>query len=86
MLSRLRSPYLMILVGFCSEGNHKMLVYEFMENGGLQEHLYRKSGKSIGSNIVSSVDWETRLRIAFEAATLFKYLHEHVSPPVIHGF
>lgn len=30
------------------------------------------------------LDWETRLRIALEAAKGLEYLHEHVSPPVIH--
>jgi serine/threonine protein kinase len=38
-----------------------------------------------GSNTVSiSLDWETRLRIALEAAKGLEYLHEHVNPPVIH--
>ncbi|CAI9762245.1 unnamed protein product [Fraxinus pennsylvanica] len=36
----LRSPYLLPMIGFCSESNHKLLVYEFMANDGLQEHLY----------------------------------------------
>nr|CAB3459849.1 unnamed protein product [Digitaria exilis] len=40
LLSRLRSPYLLGLIGHCSEGGHRLLVYEFMANGGLQEHLY----------------------------------------------
>jgi serine/threonine protein kinase len=31
-----------------------------------------------------NLDWETRLRIALEAAKGLEYLHEHVSPPVIH--
>lgn len=39
----------------------------------------------VGSNKISSnLDWETRLRIALEAAKGLEYLHEHVSPPVIH--
>ncbi|XP_034700770.1 probable serine/threonine-protein kinase PBL7 isoform X2 [Vitis riparia] len=81
LLSRLRSPYLLALLGYCSDSNHKLLVYEFMANGGLQEHLYPISG----SNSVSSrLDWETRLRIALDAAKGLEYLHEHVSPPVIH--
>ena len=45
ILSRLRSPYLLALLGYCSDNNHKVLVYEFMANGGLQEHLYPISGK-----------------------------------------
>lgn len=38
-----------------------------------------------GSNAVySKLDWETRLRIALEAARGLEYLHEHINPPVIH--
>ncbi|KAJ7948451.1 Kinase family protein [Quillaja saponaria] len=81
LLSRLRSPYLLALLGYCSHNNHKLLVYEFMANGGLQEHLYPVSNSNVFS---MKLDWETRLRIALEAAKGLEYLHEHVSPPVIH--
>ncbi|XP_052208641.1 probable serine/threonine-protein kinase PBL7 [Diospyros lotus] len=81
LLSRLRSPYLLALIGYCSDNNHKLLVYEFMANGGLQEHLYPISGSN---NVYARLDWGTRLRIALEAAKGLEYLHEHVSPPVIH--
>ncbi|KAF8413727.1 hypothetical protein HHK36_001720 [Tetracentron sinense] len=81
LLSRLRSPYLLALIGYCSDDNHKLLVYEFMANGGLQEHLYPDRGSNADA---SKLDWETRLRIALEAAKGLEYLHEHVSPPVIH--
>ena len=47
LLSRLRSPYLLGLIGHCSEGGQRLLVYEFMANGGLQEHLYPNRGKPI---------------------------------------
>ncbi|NP_001240082.1 serine/threonine-protein kinase PBS1-like [Glycine max] len=81
LLTRLHSPYLLALLGYCSDSNHKLLVYEFMANGGLQEHLY-----PVSNSIITPVklDWETRLRIALEAAKGLEYLHEHVSPPVIH--
>lgn len=40
---------------------------------------------SSGSNSISiKLDWETRLRVALEAAKGLEYLHEHVCPPVIH--
>lgn len=81
LLSQLHSPYLLLLIGYCSESNHKLLVYEFMANGGLQEHLYPINGSN---NVSSSLDWDTRLCIALEAAKGLEYLHEHVSPPVIH--
>ncbi|KAH6780681.1 Protein kinase superfamily protein [Perilla frutescens var. hirtella] len=81
LLGRLSSQYLLSLIGYCSDTNHKLLVYEFMANGGLQEHLYPISGNR---TISSNLSWETRLRIALEAAKGLEYLHEHVSPPVIH--
>ncbi|KAL8461097.1 hypothetical protein ACS0TY_032539 [Phlomoides rotata] len=81
LLGRLCSPYLLSLIGYCSESNRKLLVYEFMANGGLQEHLYPMSGnKPVSSNL----SWEMRLRIALEAAKGLEYLHEEISPPVIH--
>ncbi|KAG6572391.1 putative serine/threonine-protein kinase PBL23, partial [Cucurbita argyrosperma subsp. argyrosperma] len=81
LLSRLHSPYLLALLGYCSDNNHKVLVYEFMVNGGLQEHLYpvRRS-----NSVSVKLDWETRLRVSLEAAKGLEYLHEHVSHPVIH--
>ncbi|KAM0892152.1 hypothetical protein ACQ4PT_025928 [Festuca glaucescens] len=81
LLSRLRSSYLLGLIGHCSEGGHRLLVYEFMANGCLQEHLYPSGGSSGG---ISKLDWPTRLRIALEAAKGLEYLHERVTPPVIH--
>ncbi|PQQ07480.1 hypothetical protein Pyn_10337 [Prunus yedoensis var. nudiflora] len=48
LLSRLCSPYLLALLGYCSDNNHKLLVYEFMANGGLQEHLYPGSVSDFG--------------------------------------
>ncbi|CAN6335987.1 unnamed protein product [Urochloa humidicola] len=81
LLSRLRSPYLLGLIGHCSEGGHRLLVYEFMANGGLQEHLYPNRGSCGG---ISKLDWDTRMRIALQAAKGLEYLHERVNPPVIH--
>ncbi|CAI0461141.1 unnamed protein product [Linum tenue] len=81
LLSRLHSPYLLALLGYCSDNNRKLLVYNFMANGGLQEHLYPLPGSNA---TYRKLDWETRLRIALDAAKGLEYLHEHVSPPVIH--
>ncbi|KAF5744070.1 serine/threonine-protein kinase CDL1 [Tripterygium wilfordii] len=81
LLCWLRSPYLLALLGYCSDSNRKLLVYQFMTNGGLQEHLYPLSGSN---SLTSKLNWETRLRIALEAAKGLEYLHEHVNPPVIH--
>ncbi|KAJ0051948.1 hypothetical protein Pint_02428 [Pistacia integerrima] len=81
LLSRLHSPYLLALLGYCSDNSRKLLVYEFMANGGLQEHLYPMNGTNSDS---LRLDWGTRLKIALEAAKGLEYLHEQVTPPVIH--
>lgn len=80
MLSRLHSPYLVGLLGYCADQDHRLLVYEYMPNGNLQEHLY--SDGTSGNPPV--LDWETRMRIALDSAKGLEYLHECVSPPVIH--
>ncbi|XP_051152026.1 probable serine/threonine-protein kinase PBL7 isoform X2 [Andrographis paniculata] len=77
LLGRLCSPYVVSLIGYCSETQRQVLVYEFMANGGLQEHLYPFNGSS------TSLNWETRLRIALEAAKGLEYLHECVCSPTI---
>ncbi|ONK69044.1 uncharacterized protein A4U43_C05F18700 [Asparagus officinalis] len=81
LLTRLKSPYLLGLIGYCSDRCHRMLVYEYMANGGLQEHLYPTSGSQGG---ISQLSWELRMKIALEAAKGLEYLHEQVNPPVIH--
>ncbi|KAJ7526734.1 hypothetical protein O6H91_16G021500 [Diphasiastrum complanatum] len=80
MLSRLHSPYLLELVGYCADKDHRLLVYDYMPNGSLQEHLY---SDGISGN-PPLLDWATRLRIALDAARGLEYLHECVTPPIIH--
>ncbi|KAI5071326.1 hypothetical protein GOP47_0013577 [Adiantum capillus-veneris] len=80
MLSRLHSPYLVGLLGYCADQDHRLLVYEYMPNGNLQEHLY--SNETSGNPPI--LNWETRMRIALDSAKGLEYLHECVSPPVIH--
>ncbi|KAI5066898.1 hypothetical protein GOP47_0017426 [Adiantum capillus-veneris] len=80
MLSKLHSPYLLRLIGYCADQDHRLLVYDYMSNGSLQEHLYTKGAP--GSP--PFLDWETRMRVALDSARGLEYLHELVSPPVIH--
>eukprot|EP01018_Ginkgo_biloba_P014092 Gb_29215 [translate_table: standard] len=80
LLSRLHSPYLLELIGYCADLDQRLLVYTYMPNGSLQEHLY--SDGSPGNPPI--LDWGTRMKIALDAARGLEYLHELVTPPVIH--
>ncbi|GLJ35609.1 hypothetical protein SUGI_0715810 [Cryptomeria japonica] len=55
------------LYGFCDQGNHRILVYEFMPNGSLDSHLFK------GTN---DLDWELRVQIVLGIARGIFYLHE----------
>ncbi|GLT58365.1 hypothetical protein SLA2020_312630 [Shorea laevis] len=75
-LSRVHHRNLTSLVGYCDEASNMGLVYEYMANGNLAEHLCDKSTETLS--------WERRLRIAKEAAQGLEYLHNGCKPPIIH--
>ncbi|QCD94371.1 G-type lectin S-receptor-like serine/threonine-protein kinase At1g34300 [Vigna unguiculata] len=67
------------LIGFCSEGRHRLLVYEFMKNGSLDNFLFlteQHSGKLL--------NWEYRYNIALGTARGITYLHEECRDCIVH--
>ncbi|KAK4341838.1 hypothetical protein RND71_037654 [Anisodus tanguticus] len=78
LLSLLRHSNLVNLVGYCSDGDQRILVYEFMPNGSLEGHLLEHGPDQ------KSLDWHTRMKIAAGAARGLAYLHETANPPVIY--
>ncbi|KAI4350000.1 hypothetical protein L6164_010533 [Bauhinia variegata] len=75
LLSRLHSPYLVQLLGYCADQHHRLLIFELMHNGSLQQNIHNQS---------QPLDWSTRMRIALDCARALEFLHEHAVPPVIH--
>ncbi|KAM5582511.1 G-type lectin S-receptor-like serine/threonine-protein kinase LECRK3 [Rosa sericea] len=62
------------LLGFCNEGQHQLLVYEYMSNGSLATFLFGESRPN----------WNTRKKIALGTARGLLYLHEECSSQIIH--
>uniref|UniRef100_A0A5B6Z0S8 Receptor-like serine/threonine-protein kinase n=1 Tax=Davidia involucrata TaxID=16924 RepID=A0A5B6Z0S8_DAVIN len=62
------------LLGFCDEGPHRLLVYEFLSNGSLASFLFG----------VAKPSWKGRTQIAFGIARGLLYLHEECSTQIIH--
>ncbi|CAN6346429.1 unnamed protein product [Urochloa humidicola] len=76
LLSRLHHRNLVSLVGYCDEEDEQMLVYEFMSNGTLRDHLSAKSKRPLSFGL--------RLKIALGAAKGILYLHTEADPPIFH--
>ncbi|KAL6005088.1 hypothetical protein ACLOJK_005649 [Asimina triloba] len=75
VLSRIHHPHLLLLLGACPD--HGCLVYEFMENGSLDDRLFRK-------NSTPPIPWFDRYRIAWEVASALVFLHNSKPEPIIH--
>lgn len=75
-LGRIRHRYIVRLLGFCSNHETNLLIYEYMPNGSLGEMLHGSKG--------GHLMWDTRYKIAVEAAKGLSYLHHDCSPLILH--
>ncbi|XP_044507647.1 putative serine/threonine-protein kinase-like protein CCR3 [Mangifera indica] len=81
-LSRLHHKHLVRLVGYCEEKEEKLLVYEYMKNGALYDHLHDKNNVEKSSSVINS--WKIRIKIVLDASRGIEYLHNYAVPPIIH--
>lgn len=77
-LGRLHHINLVKLIGFCLEGDNRLLVYEFMPNGSLESHLFRTKEETL--------PWAKRMKIAVQAARGLCFLHESKSQVIYRDF
>jgi len=75
IIGRLNHMNLIGMLGYCAEGKHRLLVYEYMENGSLAQNL------SPSSNVL---DWSKRYNIALGTARGLAYLHEECLEWILH--
>ncbi|KAA8528763.1 hypothetical protein F0562_036118 [Nyssa sinensis] len=75
-LGRIRHRHIVRMLGYVSNKDTNLLLYEYMPNGSLGEILHGSKG--------AHLQWETRYRIAVEAAKGLCYLHHDCSPLIIH--
>lgn len=83
MVSTLKHENLVELLGYCVEGNLRVLAYEFATMGSLHDILHGRKGVQ-GAQPGPVLDWMQRVRIAVDAARGLEYLHEKVQPSIIH--
>ncbi|GJU31678.1 probable serine/threonine-protein kinase PIX7 [Tanacetum coccineum] len=75
LLGDLVNPNLVKLIGYCIEDDQRLLVYEFLPRGSLENHLFRRS---------LPLPWSIRMKIALGAAKGLAFLHEEAKRPVIY--
>ncbi|KAF8393209.1 hypothetical protein HHK36_021450 [Tetracentron sinense] len=78
IIGSIHHVHLVRLKGFCSEGTHRLLAYEFMEKGSLDRWIFKRNKEGI------MLDWETRFNIAVGTAKGLAYLHEECDVKIIH--
>lgn len=76
LISSVSHPNLVRLLGCTIENGEQILVYEFMPNGTLCQHLQRERGDGLA--------WPVRLAIATETAQAIAHLHSAINPPIYH--
>ncbi|KAL5582358.1 hypothetical protein UlMin_014800 [Ulmus minor] len=74
-LGELMHSNLVKLIGYCIEDDQRLLVYEFMPRGSLENHLFRRS---------LFLTWSIRMKIAFGAVKGLAFLHQDAERPVIY--
>lgn len=75
ILGSIKHRYLVNLRGYCNSPSSKLLIYDFLPGGSLDEALHERS---------ELLDWDARLNIIMGAAKGLAYLHHDCSPRIIH--
>ncbi|KAG8078763.1 hypothetical protein GUJ93_ZPchr0007g5784 [Zizania palustris] len=83
LVSRLKHDNFVDMLGYCMEGNLRIVAYEFATMGSLHDVLHGRKGVQ-GAQPGPALDWMQRVKIAVDAAKGLEYLHEKVQPPVVH--
>ncbi|XP_062191565.1 PTI1-like tyrosine-protein kinase 3 [Phragmites australis] len=83
IVSRLKHENFVEMLGYCIEGDQRLLAYEFATMGSLHDILHGRKGVA-GAQPGPALDWMQRVKIAVDAAKGLEYLHEKVQPSLVH--
>ncbi|XVE85579.1 hypothetical protein DITRI_Ditri17bG0101800 [Diplodiscus trichospermus] len=79
VLTKVRHRHLAALLGYCLDGNERLLVYEYMPQGTLSRHLFDWKDEGL-----KPLEWTRRLTIALDVARGVEYLHGLAQQSFIH--
>ncbi|XP_004249535.1 probable serine/threonine-protein kinase PBL11 [Solanum lycopersicum] len=79
-LGQLHHPNLVNLIGYCLEEDHRLLVYEFMPKGSMENHLFRRG------SYYQPLSWSLRMKVALGAARGLAFLHNAETKVIYRDF
>ncbi|PSS09870.1 Protein kinase [Actinidia chinensis var. chinensis] len=79
-LGQLQHPNLVKLIGYCLEDDHRLLVYEFMPKGSMENHLFRRG------SYFQPLSWSIRMKVALGAAKGLAFLHNAEAKVIYRDF
>ncbi|XP_009772475.1 receptor-like cytoplasmic kinase 176 [Nicotiana tabacum] len=79
-LGQLHHPNLVKLIGYCLEEDHRLLVYEFMPKGSMENHLFRRG------SYYQPLSWSLRMKVALGAARGLAFLHNAETKVIYRDF
>ncbi|XP_047324537.1 probable receptor-like protein kinase At2g42960 [Impatiens glandulifera] len=77
-IGHVRHKNLVRLLGYCVEGIHRLLVYEYVNNGNLEQWLHGAMHQH------GYLTWVARMKVLIGTAKALSYLHEAIEPKVVH--
>ncbi|XP_021287114.1 probable serine/threonine-protein kinase PBL3 isoform X1 [Herrania umbratica] len=77
-LGQLHHPNLVKLIGYCLEEENRLLVYEYLSKGSLENHLFRRGARPLS--------WALRIRVAIDTARGLSFLHDSEQPVIYRDF
>ncbi|KAK1427141.1 hypothetical protein QVD17_15824 [Tagetes erecta] len=83
VVSRLKNEHFVQLLGYCLEGDNRILVYQYATMGSLHDVLHGRKGVQ-GAEPGPVLTWTQRVKIAYGAARGLEYLHEKIQPSIVH--
>ncbi|PON76343.1 hypothetical protein TorRG33x02_242830, partial [Trema orientale] len=79
-LGQLKHPNIVKLIGYCLEDDHRLLVYEFLSRGSLDNHLFRTA------SYCQPLSWSLRMKVALDAAKALAFLHSDEAGVIYRDF
>ncbi|KAE9602533.1 hypothetical protein Lal_00049508 [Lupinus albus] len=77
-IGHVRHKNLVRLLGYCVEGTHRLLIYEYVNNGNLEQWLHGATRQ------YGFLTWDARIKILLGTAKALAYLHEAIEPKIVH--